>query len=229
MKVRLRYMNAFRDRHGRMRYYVRLSGVRHALPDPGKGEFPSADFLEAYRSLIGEKSIQSRRSALLANGFIYVLGNEEVVKIGFTTAIDSRVQAIKAHNIASIRLQLIVPGSIRDEERLHNRFSDYRMHAEWFRREGSLQAWIDAPPVNIEALRLPCTRHQATTYLGVTLSRFDELVRSGYLPAPRLMAEKLFWSLPDLDALLDADMAPSVGMKENFVTNLSTNNEGLSK
>ncbi len=50
--LRLRYVNAFRDRHGRLRHYFRRPGCKSvALPGlPG-----SADFMEAYQAaLAGE-------------------------------------------------------------------------------------------------------------------------------------------------------------------------------
>jgi hypothetical protein len=38
--IRLKYVHAFRDRAGRMRYYFRRHGIRTALPDlPGSNEF----------------------------------------------------------------------------------------------------------------------------------------------------------------------------------------------
>src|ERR1039457_7036362 len=41
--IRLKYVHAFRDRTGRMRYYFRRNGKRTALPGlPGSGEFMDA-------------------------------------------------------------------------------------------------------------------------------------------------------------------------------------------
>ena len=41
--IRLKYVHAFRDRFGRMRYYFRRHGKRTALPGlPGSGEFMAA-------------------------------------------------------------------------------------------------------------------------------------------------------------------------------------------
>jgi len=50
--IRLKYLHAFRDRLGRMRYYFRRRGKRIALPGlPG-----SSEFMTAYASQIGETS-----------------------------------------------------------------------------------------------------------------------------------------------------------------------------
>ena len=41
--IRLKYVHAFRDRMGRMRYYFRRHGIRTALPGlPGSNEFMAA-------------------------------------------------------------------------------------------------------------------------------------------------------------------------------------------
>ena len=50
--IRLKYVHAFRDRFGRMRYYFRRYGKRTALPGlPGSGEF-----MAAYADKLGETS-----------------------------------------------------------------------------------------------------------------------------------------------------------------------------
>ena len=49
--IRLKYVHAFRDRTGRMRYYFRLHGIRTALPGlPG-----SKEFMEAYAVQLSEE------------------------------------------------------------------------------------------------------------------------------------------------------------------------------
>jgi hypothetical protein len=50
--IRLKFVHAFRDRYGRMRYYFRRYGKRTALPGlPG-----SSEFMAAYAIQIGEIS-----------------------------------------------------------------------------------------------------------------------------------------------------------------------------
>jgi enterobacteria phage integrase len=60
--IRLKYVHAFRDRTGRMRYYFRRHGIRSALPGlPG-----SSEFREAYAAALGNAPkdvVVSRREA----------------------------------------------------------------------------------------------------------------------------------------------------------------------
>jgi integrase len=51
MKCNLPYVDAFRDRHGKLRFYFRRKGKRFALP----GEPGSAEFLEAYQAVLNDK------------------------------------------------------------------------------------------------------------------------------------------------------------------------------
>jgi len=49
--IRLKYVHAFRDRAGRMRYYFRRRGKRSPLPGlPGSGEF-----MDAYSTLLSNR------------------------------------------------------------------------------------------------------------------------------------------------------------------------------
>jgi hypothetical protein len=49
--IRLKYVHAFRDRAGRMRYYFRRHGKRSPLPGlPGSG-----DFMDAYSTLLSNR------------------------------------------------------------------------------------------------------------------------------------------------------------------------------
>src|SRR6266436_5609830 len=59
--IRLKYVHAFRDRTGRMRYYFRRHGIRTALPGlPG-----SKEFMETYAAQLGEelKAVELRPAA----------------------------------------------------------------------------------------------------------------------------------------------------------------------
>src|ERR1700736_2210958 len=59
--IRLKYVHAFRDRTGRMRYYFRRNGKRNALPGlPG-----SIEFMGAYAVLLSKspKQVEQRPTA----------------------------------------------------------------------------------------------------------------------------------------------------------------------
>jgi hypothetical protein len=54
--VRLKYVHAFRDRAGRMRYYFRRNGKRKPLPGlPGCSEF-----MDAYATLLSDRPLRGR-------------------------------------------------------------------------------------------------------------------------------------------------------------------------
>jgi len=64
--VKLKYLHAFRDRTGTLRYYFRRNGIRTKLP----GLFGSREFLDAYAAALGEQSGQPvERKATLPGSF----------------------------------------------------------------------------------------------------------------------------------------------------------------
>jgi hypothetical protein len=42
-----------------------------------------------------------------------------------------------------VKLYALLEGWAKEEQTLHQRFAEYRLQGEWFRREGELAAWID--------------------------------------------------------------------------------------
>jgi len=52
--VRLKYLHAFRDRTGTLRFYFRRNGIRTRLP----GSFGSREFLDAYAAASGEQTAE---------------------------------------------------------------------------------------------------------------------------------------------------------------------------
>jgi hypothetical protein len=64
--VRLKYLHAFRDRTGTLRFYFRRNGIRTKLP----GSFGSREFLDAYAAALGEQSAEpAERKATLPGSF----------------------------------------------------------------------------------------------------------------------------------------------------------------
>jgi hypothetical protein len=88
--MKLNYLHTFTDRHGGRRYYARINGVRHPLPDPGSLSVPNDEFMQQYRAAVGDKIPGGKRSIELRTGTIYVVGFANYVKIGFTTGILKR-------------------------------------------------------------------------------------------------------------------------------------------
>ena len=69
-------------------------------------------------------------------GYVYFIqagGCRGPVKIGFSINPEERLETLQAGNPLALALEAVVPGSARDEKRLHAVFADGRMTGEWFR------------------------------------------------------------------------------------------------
>jgi predicted DNA-binding transcriptional regulator AlpA len=57
------------------------------------------------------------------------------------------------------------------------------------------------------------SRVEASTYLGVSPSKFDELVKDGRMPRPRLIDTRKVWDVYELDMAFDElprEVSPSI-------------------
>ena len=142
--MKLPYLHTFTDKNGKRRHYVRISGVRHPLPDPGDGAVPSITFWEAYHSVVGERGRAAKRSLALRDGTIYIAGFADYVKIGFTRSpVAERIRDLSTGCPEDIKIHVAFGGTIRDEEALHARFREYRLRREWFQLAGKLADFIN--------------------------------------------------------------------------------------
>jgi len=48
------------------------------------------------------------------------------------------------------------------------------------------------------------SREEAAMYLGISASKFDELVRDGRMPRPKRIDSRKIWDVRDLDVAFDA-------------------------
>jgi excisionase family DNA binding protein len=59
------------------------------------------------------------------------------------------------------------------------------------------------------------SRTEAATYLGISASKFDELVKDGRMPRPRMIDSRKLWDVYELDMAFDElpreDGAPVAG------------------
>jgi hypothetical protein len=89
--IRLKYVHAFRDRTGRMRYYFRRHGKRNALPGlPG-----SSEFMDVYAALLANapKDVQPRPTAAprtLAALAIRYFGSPQYLSLSATSRANYR-------------------------------------------------------------------------------------------------------------------------------------------
>lgn len=91
----------------------------------------------------GDGSIERSPLELELEGFIYFIGYENWVKIGFATEIEARIRGLQSASPQKLEIFYFERGSMRDERQYHRQFSEHRAHGEWFRREGSLVAWLE--------------------------------------------------------------------------------------
>ncbi|WDZ77915.1 GIY-YIG nuclease family protein [Ensifer adhaerens] len=66
-------------------------------------------------------------------GYVYFLWAGDAVKIGFSVNPLRRLTSLETGVSAPIARIAVVPGTLADERRLHNRFHRQRSHGEWFR------------------------------------------------------------------------------------------------
>jgi hypothetical protein len=71
-------------------------------------------------------------------GFVYFVQTGGLIKIGFTASVTRRMNELKPE-----RQLALMPGTHRDEHRLHAAFAHLRHDGEWFRAEPDLLAYID--------------------------------------------------------------------------------------
>jgi hypothetical protein len=75
---------------------------------------------------------------------IYLIStwDAEVVKIGFTTSIRSRLRSLRTACPTQPRAHLLLKGSVLEERELHQRFAVDRIRGEWFRLSDAIRSFI---------------------------------------------------------------------------------------
>lgn len=79
------------------------------------------------------------------NGWIYIVGFLNYVKIGFTSksSIQERIATLQTGCPEKLTVIASFKGSKQHEDGYHLRFAALNTQGEWFKREGELAAWID--------------------------------------------------------------------------------------
>ena len=67
----------------------------------------------------------------------------EIVKIGFTTSMRSRLRSLRTACPKAPRIHLLLKGTLLEERELHKRFEADRIRGEWFRLSAAIRAFID--------------------------------------------------------------------------------------
>ncbi len=125
----LPYVNSYKDRTGKMRYYLRRPGLPQ-IPLPGRPG--SREFMRAYHWTLAPPVKPAKVSLTPRTGQVYYLSDGETVKIGYTKDWDERKKKYKTHSGRDVVLLAIHPGYRADETELHRRFKVYRKRGDWF-------------------------------------------------------------------------------------------------
>lgn len=139
------HVEKWKTRHGKVMFYYREGkGTRIRLPDPnvvGEDEFNRA-YQKASTGKISSQPKRGTAPALSGDtgkpGYIYFVRNGRTVKIGFTTAIKSRMKTIQTSCAEAVEVLMVMPGTEGTEKFLHKRFSDNHIGGEWFSLVGCL-------------------------------------------------------------------------------------------
>jgi transcriptional regulator with XRE-family HTH domain len=121
---------------------------------------------------------------------IYFIGNNELVKIGFTEDIENRLQSIADNCPFSVKLLGIVEGDKSKEQNFHQIFKEEHSHKEWFFNRGKVALYLYNLGNNELAVRY------RKKYFG-----FLKEVRTGSGFSLMGMAEMLNVKAPTVDAI----------------------------
>lgn len=153
---KLKYVSTFVDRHGVKRHRFRKTGLPSYY---FANRFGSFDFMTEYRKCLrGEISTKKKKPrprgtiSTVETGIydrIYIIGHETgPVKIGYTTNIEKRLQAIQTGYPYKLEIIASFRGGLREESIIHRRYSRSRLHGEWFERTQDIKEFIDLKLAN---------------------------------------------------------------------------------
>ena len=74
---------------------------------------------------------------------VYFLRAGNMFKIGITTNIKDRLEAIRSCSPVPVDLVLFTPGNLTYEKHIHEIYDDLRSHNEWFEDDGRIQGFCN--------------------------------------------------------------------------------------
>lgn len=90
-----------------------------------------------------ERRVVRTRATQAERGTVYFMQYGELIKIGFTTDLLSRLYKIRGLGVQG-KVLATMPGTRRDEKRLQMRFGEHWEHGEYFRPAAPLMEFMDA-------------------------------------------------------------------------------------
>lgn len=89
---------------------------------------------------------EQKRSARHLSFVYFIASDDAHVKIGYTGDIDQRLASLQNATPAKLRVLAMMHGAVAVERELHEAFGAFRIHGEWFRREGALAELLENAP-----------------------------------------------------------------------------------
>lgn len=146
---RLPNLHTFRDRNGVFRCYVRRAGAKKI---PINGKLGSKEFMAAYRRAMESPAVPAKpwRRDLHQGPCIYFIRGGDLIKIGKTNNLRSRLSGLQNGSSHPLEILLVLADTGALEKVLHRRFAKARAHGEWFRAEPKLLAYIERERMEAE-------------------------------------------------------------------------------
>lgn len=147
----LRFVTAFKDRHGKVRYRFRRTGFPNFyLPNDPTSEDFKRKYDECLRGEMPEKTprpVKRQPNARPAKRFkadvVYFIGAASgPVKIGFSGNVRNRLSKLQIGHPYRLRILAYIDGTKESEREYHHLFSDQRIRGEWYQRTPDIIAEI---------------------------------------------------------------------------------------
>ena len=74
----------------------------------------------------------------------FIACGDDLIKIGHTTNLPSRLRSLRTATPQELRVLLVVPGTRDDEQELHRKFAAHRAGREWFSRCDAITEFISS-------------------------------------------------------------------------------------
>ncbi|MFD0902346.1 GIY-YIG nuclease family protein [Actinomadura sediminis] len=147
--------------------------------------------------------VRKKRDERAQSPLVYYMRLGDLVKIGWTTNLKSRREAINPQEVMATE-----PGNDKVERQRHKQFADLRVHGEWFRLESPLTEWIDqlkaayGEEKDVDDRDMISTK-DATKIYGVPYSKLRLWANEGRICEPERRGRELFWDAAEIEQIKD--------------------------
>jgi len=116
---------------------------------------------------------------------IYFIEHDGMVKIGYSSRPNKRLQSLKTSNPGELIMRLIIEGTIEDEKKYHHMFKEYYHRGEWYLFSDEIKKFIndnekidlryDFGLINNYA-EIKCQTGRLRNLFGLTLAKMGSLL-----------------------------------------------------